>query len=115
MDFRGLVNIAFYVIFFAVLAVFAVKAVGGAAKWIAQLRSPRRTLPAEILSRDEEKKRHSYDKQHFYTTVYYVEFLLEDGQRVKFEINGVEGERLTAGLKGVLTYRGDRFVSFVNE
>lgn len=80
------------------------------------------TVPAVIVAKRTDVSYHQHANagdmsgaHGFYTTsstIYYVTFQVESGDRMEFHVSGLEYGMLTEGDTGRLTFQGTRYLSF---
>ena len=74
-------------------------------------RSPRLTVPAQVISRRTEFRRNAgQDMPGF--TYYYATFQVESGDRMEFSLTGPEYGMLLEGDSGKLSFQGTRYLGF---
>ena len=74
-------------------------------------RSPRLTVPAQVISRRTEFRRNAgHDMPGF--TYYYATFQVESGDRMEFSLTGPEYGMLLEGDSGKLSFQGPRYLGF---
>lgn len=114
MAFFGLFRIAFFLIFFAVIATFVMTLLRGASRWNYNNHQPVLSVPAEIVAKREEVTRHhSTNQMHSHTsTTYYVTFEVESGDRMELQVRGNDYGFMVEGDFGKLTFQGTRFLGF---
>lgn len=118
-----MVPIFIIVIFVAVVGMFAVTAVRGAAAWSRNNASPRLTVPAQVVTKRTEVSHHRHQAHgshhggmgmgHVTTsTRYYATFQVESGDRMELSVGGSEYGMLAEGDRGSLTFQGTRYLGF---
>ena len=80
------------------------------------------TVSAIIVAKRENITHHQYANagdvsgtHGFYTTtntMYYVTFQMESGDRMEFQVSGIEYGMLAEGDTGELTFQGTRYLAF---
>lgn len=114
----GLFEILFFVAFFAIIIVFIVFAVSGAAHWHKNNKSPRITVAAKIVSKREHVSHHMHTGNNYasqssmMSIYYYATFEFESGDRLELAIPDSNIGLLAEGDCGKLTFQGTRFISF---
>lgn len=112
----SIVPIFIIVIFVAVVGMFVVTAVRGAATWSKNNASPRLTVSARVVTKRTSvtSRRHLDDGIGHSTasTHYYATFQVESGDRMEFAVSGPEYGLLAEGDQGTLTFQGTRYLSF---
>ena len=74
-------------------------------------RSPRLTVPAQVISRRTEFRRNAgHDMPGF--TYYYATFQVESGDRMEFTVSGSDYGMLVEGDIGKLSFQGTRYLGF---
>ena len=108
-----MVPILIIVIFVAVIGMFVVTAVRGAAAWSKNNASPRLTVSAQVVTkRTSVSHHHSQNSMSHSSTWYYVTFQVDSGDRMEFAVSGPEYGMLAEGDRGNLTFQGTRYLSF---
>lgn len=112
--FSGLFGIVFFLIFFGVIAVFILSIFRGVSQWNHNNHQPVLSVPAEIVAKREDVRRHhSSNSMHSHTsTTYYVTFEVESGDRMELQVNGNDYGFMVEGDFGKLTFQGTRFLGF---
>lgn len=111
------------VIFVAVVGVFVVTAVRGAAAWSRNNASPRLTVPAQVVAKrtDVTYHRHQAHGSHHggmgaghmtASTRCYATFQVESGDRMELQVSGPEFGMLAEGDEGMLSFQGTRYLGF---
>ena len=104
---------AFYLIFFLVLAVFAVTAVRGLAQWSRNNASPLLTVPARVVAKRTRVGHSGTHNSGYHTyTRYYATFQVESGDRMELNLPGEEYGLLAEGDEGMLSFQGTRYKGF---
>ena len=74
-------------------------------------QSPRLTVEATLVTKRTNTE--SYGGEHRHTsTDYYVTFQVESGDRIEFEVTGIEYGMLVEGDRGKLTFQGTQYLGF---
>ena len=74
-------------------------------------RSPRLTVPAQVISRRTEFRRNAgHDMPGF--TYYYATFQVESGDRMELRMSGRDYGMLFEGDHGTLHFQGTRYLGF---
>lgn len=108
-----IVPIFITVIFVAVVGMFVVTAVRGAATWSKNNASPRLTVSAQVVAkRMSVSHHHGQDNVSSSFTSYYATFQVESGDRMEFSVNGPEYGMLVEGDRGTLSFQGTRYLGF---
>ncbi len=105
----------FRLIFIAVIAIFIFTIVKGFTQWSSNNRQPVLSVPAVIVSKREDIRRHHQagEMHHTHTsTSYYVTFEVESGDRMELQVKGTDYGFMVEGDFGKLTFQGTRFLSF---
>ena len=94
----------------------------GFVTWNKNDQSPKLTVSAIIVAKRENITHHQYANagdvsgaHGFYTTtntMYYVTFQMESGDRMEFQVSGIEYGMLAEGDTGELTFQGTRYLAF---
>ena len=110
----GIFPTMFFLIFFAVIAIFVVTLLKGVSQWNRNNHQPVLSVPAEIVAKREDVRRHhSSNSMHSHTsTTYYVTFEVESGDRLELCVNGNDYGFMVEGDFGKLTFQGTRFLGF---
>lgn len=104
--------------FVVCLGMFAVMAVQGVRTWNKNNRSPRLTVPAQVVTKRTSVSHHHHHHggaAHAHTsssTWYYATFQTASGDRMELPVSGPEYGMLAEGDQGNLTFQGTRFLSF---
>ena len=102
----------FMIIFFMVIAVFAVAFFKGVKTFNNNNHSPELTVTATVTSKREHMSHRSHDDDFTTNTSYYATFEVESGDRMEFNISGHEYGMLLEGDYGNLTFKGTRYIRF---
>lgn len=115
-------GILFFVCFALVIGTFVVVIVQNISTWNKNNRSPRLSVPAEVVAKrtDISYHRHAHAghshgaHMHHTTssTSYYTTFQVESGDRLELSVSGEQYGMLVEGDTGKLTFQGTRFLSF---
>lgn len=109
----SIVPIFIIVIFVAVVGMFVVTAVRGAATWSKNNASPKLTVSAQVVTkRTSVTHHHGQNNMSHSSTWYYATFQVESGDRMEFAVSGPEYGMLAEGDQGSLTFQGTRYLSF---
>ena len=121
----GLFPIMFSVVFIIVIGMFIVTAVKGIGTWNKNNNSPRLTVSAVVVAKRMDVSHHHHANagditgthgHHISTsTIYYVTFQVESGDRMELSVRGSEYGMLVEGDKGKLSFQGTRYLSFERE
>ncbi len=108
----------FLFVFGLVIAMFVVVIVKGLGQWSRNNNSPRLTVPALVITKRtnvSHHHQHTGDMAAMHSTSstsYYVTFQVESGDRMELHVSGPEYGLLAEGDRGMLTFRGTRYLSF---
>ena len=113
----GMFSIMFTIVFILVIGTFVVMLVKGISEWNKNNHSPRLTVPATIIAKRTNVSRHRHGganshHHHHTSTIYYVTFQVESGDRMEFHITGQEYGLLIEGDHGNLSFQGTRYLGF---
>lgn len=113
----GFFEIMFVIIFIIVVGVFIAAAVAGISIWNKNNHSPRLTVSSVVVTKRAvvSYNPHPYEDRGAHresSTVYYVTFQMESGDRTEFAVSRKEYGSLVKGDKGRLTFQGTRYLSF---
>lgn len=116
-----LLPVFFILIFILILFTF----VKGVATWHKNNHSPRLTVSAKIVAKRQNTTYHNQPNAgdasgaHGYhtisSTLYYVTFQVESGDRMELSVSGTEYGILAEGDEGKLTFQGTRYLTFNKE
>lgn len=109
----------FYVIFAVMILmfffVFFLTITRAFSEWRKNNNSPRLTVPATVVAKRTDYRHHHNNttNMHSYTTsVHYVTFEFESGDRVEMSVDASEFGMLVEGDYGNLTFQGTRYLGF---
>lgn len=115
-------EILFFVVFGMIATVIVVNLVKDTREWNQNNHSPRLTVSSKIVGKRVEVSctQHpvggdasgSHGMQTMSSTVHYVTFQVESGDRMEFRVDGREYRLLTEGDFGKLSFQGTRFLDF---
>ena len=108
----GFFGMMFTLMFFLVFGVFIMTFARGISQWNKNNHSPRLTVPATVLAKRTNVSRHHHQNHATHSTIYYVTFQVESGDRMELQMAGHEYGLLVEGDQGKLTFQGTRFLSF---
>ena len=113
----GMFQVMFTIVFLLCTGTFVVILVKGISEWNKNNHSPRLTVPATIVAKRTNVSRHRHGganghHHHHTSTIYYVTFQVESGDRMEFHITGQEYGLLVEGDKGNLSFQGTRYLGF---
>ncbi len=106
------------VVMIVVMVVILLSTARGISTWKKNNHSPKLTVSALLISRRTKMSRHVHahagdvGSAHGYSTLYYVTFQFESGDRMEFPVNGTEYGMLAEGDEGALTFQGTRYLGF---
>lgn len=119
-NFFNLFNIAFFTIFFVVIAAFIIVFVKGIVTWSSNNRSPLLNVNARVVTKrvntrfrgghmgSDASMRMSSSSYH----TYYVTFEVDSGDRMELCVPESEYGYMVEGDQGMLSFKGTRFISF---
>ncbi|TRZ38019.1 DUF2500 domain-containing protein [Niallia circulans] len=105
-------------IFIGIVFVFVIGSIlfaifKGIGEWHKNEQSPRLSVPAVIKAKRTDVRRSSnHDNHHSSSTIYYVTFEFESGDRTEFHVSGKEYGLLSENDTGILNFQGTRFLGF---
>lgn len=105
--FYSMVSIIFSLIFVMIFVIVIKRII----QWNKDNHAPRLKVFATVVSKRQNISRNG---NHRYTH-YYVTFELSEGDRIEFDIDGIDYGQLVEGDCGTLTYQGSRFLGFDRE
>lgn len=113
-------EVMFLLVFCLILVMFVVGMVQvarGISQWNQNNHAPRLTVEATVVSkRSDVSHHHHHGENHMvYTTtstIYYVTFQVESGDRLELRVDGCEFGMLVEGDHGKLSFQGTRYLSF---
>lgn len=118
-------EIMFNIVFILTLAMIVIFLVKGISTWNKNNQSPRLSVIAKVVAKRVGYIEHQHPNagdatgaHGFYTTtssVYYVSFQVESGDRMEFQVNGSEYGMLVEGDSGKLNFQGTRYLGFERE
>lgn len=117
--FDGLFGVMFVLMFVLVFGIILFTIIREISAWNKNNHSPRLTVVATVVSK-RENIRHSHrhngaDTSMTYTTtstMYYVTFQFESGDRLELPVQGYDYGMLVEGDSGKLSFQGTRFLGF---
>ena len=111
-------EVMFFLVFFLVIAVFAVTLVRGISQWNKNNHSPRLTVDATVVAKRSDVSHHHHhhgDGHMSHTTTsttYFVTFQVDSGDRMELPVGGYEFGMLAEGDRGKLSFQGTRYLGF---
>ena len=111
-------EVMFLLVFFLVIAVFAVTLVRGISQWNKNNHSPRLTVDATVVAKRSDVSHHHHhhgDGHMSHTTTsttYFVTFQVDSGDRMELPVGGYEFGMLAEGDRGKLSFQGARYLGF---
>ncbi|WP_302626378.1 DUF2500 domain-containing protein [uncultured Eubacterium sp.] len=118
----GLFELMFFIVFFLVIGVFIVNIARSVGRWNQNNNSPRLTVDASVVSKRTDVSYHHHanagemaGNYGYHTTMYYVTFQVDSGDRIELNLNGNEYGMLIEGDKGKLSFQGTRYLGFMRE
>lgn len=111
-------GIMFMFVFGLVIAIFVAVLVKGLGQWNRNNHSPRLTVPALVITKRTNVSHHNHHTGDMgamhstSSTSYYVTFQVESGDRLELHVSGPEYGMLAEGDRGMLSFRGTRYLSF---
>ena len=115
--FFGIMDTIFPVMFVGVFLLVAgmiiVTLVRSASEWSANNHSPVLSVDAKVVSKRTNVSAHANQNGgHSSSTIYYVTFQVESGDRMELSVKSSEYGMLAEGDSGRLTFQGTRFLGF---
>ena len=117
-----LMSIIVPIIFIIVIGIIVFSLGQGIVTWNRNNQSPRSTVSAVIIAKREKYYTSSTCKcrgcewstriPYYTNTMYYVTFQMESGDRMEFQVSGIEYGMLAEGDTGRLTFQGTRYLAF---
>ena len=104
--------------FIAVIGIIIFSAVKGGIRWNKNNNSPLLTVPAKAVTKRMNISHHyngSEMPMSSSSTIYYVTFEVESGDRIEFSVSGKEYGILVEGDAGLLTFQGTRYKGFARK
>lgn len=125
MVFMGGFEIMFTLVFIIVIGIFIFTLVSGVSTWNKNNNSPRLSVKARVVSKRMDVRRNQHmnagdatGAHGFHTTtstIYYVCFQVESGDRMELRVEGNEYGMLVEGDYGTLSFQGTRYLGFERE
>lgn len=103
-------GIFLFIIFGLIFGLILFAIIGGIKQWNKNNKSPRLTVPVEIVSKRTDTSGGSNNSSAH--TSYYVTFQVTSGDRMELLVDGREFGLLVEGDIGMLTFQGTRFLTF---
>ena len=94
------------------IGIIGVRLFQNARRWNLDNHSPRLTVPAKVVCKRDERRRHRNGNHTHHRTYYYATFQFESGDRLELELQGHEYGLLVEGDLGKLTFQGSRYLGF---
>ncbi len=87
----------------------------GLMQWNKNNHSPRLTVEVSVVTKRSEliRRRNTTTNLHRTSTLYYVTFQVESGDRFELQVEGSDYGMMVEGDRGKLTFQGTRFLGFV--
>ena len=98
-----------YIFVFGTIIYFSIR---GIHEWYQNNQSPIVTIHALVISKRMNTSVHIHDMHHHRSTIYYITFEIQSGERLEFHVNGKEYGIIIEGDVGVLSYQRTRFLGF---
>ena len=113
-NFMNLFPILFMLMFCLVFVLVIATVIKGVAQWNKNNHSPRLIVDALVVTKRSEmiRRRNTTTNLHHTSTLYYVTFQVESGDRFELRVEGSEYGMMVEGDKGKLTFQGTRFLDF---
>lgn len=125
MVFMGGFEVMFTLVFIIVIGIFIFTLVSGVSTWNKNNNSPRLSVKARVVSKRMDVRRNQHmnagdatGAHGFHTTtstIYYVCFQVESGDRMELCVEGNEYGMLVEGDYGTLSFQGTRYLGFERE
>lgn len=116
--FGGGFTILFMLVFGLIFAVIIFILIKGIGEWNRNNHSPRLSVAATVVAKRTNVSHYSGvgdNDFHSSSTSYYVTFQVASGDRMEFHVSGSEYGMLIEGDKGMLSFQGSRYLSFVRQ
>lgn len=115
----GIAQIGFVTVSVLITGVIVFMMAKGIAQWNKNNRAPRLTVPATVVAKREGISRHRQKGTgglYYYhtTTTHYATFQVDSGDRVELCV-GQDFGLLVEGDRGMLSFRGTRYLGFARE
>lgn len=112
-DFFNLIALLFPIIFILVFSVFFIAIIKGLKQWNYNNKQPQLTVQVKVVSKRTDYHNHTQANQiRHSSTSYFVTFEVESGDRMEFQVNGLDFGQIVENDTGKLTFQGTRFKSF---
>lgn len=106
-------NIMFNIVLILILCMVVFMIVQLVIRWSRNNHSPRLTVNAAVTSkRTDVTHHHSSTSAFASSTLYYVTFQVESGDRIELNVTGYDYGMLAEGDRGRLSFQGTRFLGF---
>jgi len=103
----------FFIVFFLVLGIIVFSMIKSIGQWNKNNHSPRLTVEANVVAKRTHVSSDYMNNTHsHFSTVYYVTFQVESGDRIELKVDDREYGMLVEGDFGRLTFQGTRYISF---
>jgi len=112
--FFGIFPFLFTAMFCLVFGLIIVIMIRSVKQWNKNNHSPRLTVDVTVVTKRTEvfRRRSVSTNMHHSSTVYYVTFQVESGDRFELQVDGSEYGMIVEGDRGKLTFQGTRFLAF---
>ena len=106
-------TVVFFIMFFSVFAMAMIRTAQEIRQWNRNNHSPRLTVDAAVVAkRTNVYRRRSRNHVGHTTTMYYVTFQVESGDRMELTVPWNEFGLMVEGDRGKVSFQGTRFLSF---
>lgn len=106
-------GILFNILFLAVLGMIVYTIIRNIQTWNRNNHSPRLTVSASVVAKRMSVTHHNTGNGAVHSsTVYYVTFQVESGDRMELTVHGSEYGMLAEGDRGKLSFQGTRYLGF---
>ena len=113
--FMELFPVRFMLMFCAVFGLMIATVVKSLVQWNKNNHSPRLSVDVLVIAKRTEmiRRRNTTTNLHHTSTLYYVTFQVESGDRFELKLDGSDYGMMVEGDRGKLTFQGTRFLEFV--
>ncbi len=120
-----LAEMLFSFLFFLIATLIVLNLIRGIGQWNKNNHSPRLTVNAKVVAKREDVSVHRHHNagdvtgahgvHYTHSTVYFVTFQVDSGDRMEFAVDGSEYGMLVEGDAGELTFQGTRYLGFARK
>lgn len=112
----SIMEVIFPLFFLLVFGIIIFSIIKGIQQWSYNNAQPVLTVPAKVVSKRTDIRRHAHNHEnhvsHTTSTLYYVTFEVDSGDRMELKLNGKEFGQIADGDFGDLTFQGTRYHQF---